>query len=184
MVSYYAVVPKAISDEDIERIKKIISSKELSKGSLKGDRRLDLKRRNSEIYFFSPDEDLWLYTIIGSIASSANKFFNFDISSVEDVQYTEYKDEYKGFYDWHIDSYLDADNPLSDRKLAVSLQLSDLGEYEGCNLELKIQGFDKKEVREKGTAIVFPSFLEHRVTSVTTGTRKCLVSWIQGAKFR
>jgi PKHD-type hydroxylase len=38
--------------------------------------------------------------------------------------------------------------------------------------------------REKGTVIMFPSYLLHRVTPVTKGVRKSLVLWVGGTTFR
>jgi hypothetical protein len=38
--------------------------------------------------------------------------------------------------------------------------------------------------RERGTVIAFPSCVLHRVTPITAGTRKSLVVWITGPKFR
>jgi PKHD-type hydroxylase len=40
------------------------------------------------------------------------------------------------------------------------------------------------EIREKGSVIVFPSFIWHRVTPVTAGTRYSLVNWNLGFPFR
>ncbi len=37
---------------------------------------------------------------------------------------------------------------------------------------------------KKGRAILFPSFMCHKVTPVTAGTRKSLVLWCLGPKFR
>jgi PKHD-type hydroxylase len=39
---------------------------------------------------------------------------------------------------------------------------------------------DKKKLREKGTILVFPSFVYHRVTEVTKGDRFSLVGWYEG----
>ena len=39
-------------------------------------------------------------------------------------------------------------------------------------------------VRNKGTIVVFPSFVWHRVTPVTKGTRYSLVVWNLGLPFR
>ena len=36
----------------------------------------------------------------------------------------------------------------------------------------------------KGTMIVFPSYMWHRVRPVTSGVRKSLVLWIQGPPFK
>ena len=38
--------------------------------------------------------------------------------------------------------------------------------------------------REVGTAIIFPSFMAHRVAPVTVGERRSLVAWACGPTFR
>jgi PKHD-type hydroxylase len=38
--------------------------------------------------------------------------------------------------------------------------------------------------RKRGTLILFPSFLIHRVTPVNSGVRESMVSWISGPNFR
>ena len=40
---------------------------------------------------------------------------------------------------------------------------------------------DQNKMRQKGTILVFPSFLYHRVTEVTEGERFSLVGWYEGA---
>ena len=40
------------------------------------------------------------------------------------------------------------------------------------------------EIRPQGSVIVFPSFVWHRVTPVTKGTRYSLVLWTCGQPFR
>jgi PKHD-type hydroxylase len=37
--------------------------------------------------------------------------------------------------------------------------------------------------KERGSVIVFPSFLYHQVTPVTRGTRKVLVNWYCGQPY-
>jgi len=65
--------------------------------------------------------------------------------------------------------------------------LSEPNDYKGGNFEIWNGDFSKQDkinIKKKGTVIVFPSFLEHRVTPVTKGKRMSLIGWIQGAKFR
>ena len=181
METWIAIVPNAISLKDIARVKKISEDKVKLKGEVDGVLRTDI--RSSEICFLNPDDELWVYNIIGSIAQSANKHYNFSLSNIQDIQYTRYKAEVKGFYGWHFDSMLDDFMPDTDRKLSISVQLSNPDEYKGGNLEFRKDKLHKK-YKEIGTAIVFPSFLEHRVTPVTKGERTSLVSWIEGEKFR
>jgi PKHD-type hydroxylase len=38
--------------------------------------------------------------------------------------------------------------------------------------------------RQKGSALLFPSYMLHRVTPVTSGTRKSLVLWVGGNPYR
>ena len=142
--------------------------------------------RKSQIYWI-PKTCTWepLYQKIMSLVGQCNReFFSFEITSLqENLQYTEYDASYQGKYDWHFDV---GEGPLNGgRKLSVSIQLSDPSEYEGGELQFSLDG-DKVVVAEKeqGTVIIFPSYLRHRVTPVTKGTRRSLVTWITGPPFR
>ena len=42
---------------------------------------------------------------------------------------------------------------------------------------------EKATMRSQGTAIVFPSFLNHRVRPVSSGVRRSMVAWIAGPPF-
>jgi PKHD-type hydroxylase len=70
--------------------------------------------------------------------------------------------------------------------MSIVIQLTDPSEYEGGDFEIDSQypQLPKEEIREKGSVLVFPSFIPHRVTPVTKGVRRSLVSWIEGPKFR
>ncbi len=114
-----------------------------------------------------------------------NLMFGFDINKDFAVQYTTYKGEDEGHYDGHQDMDFINDK-FADRKLSVVIQLSDGSEYEGgdflfeFNTDIhKVEGF-----RTKGSILVFPSFLKHKVEKVTNGTRNSLVSWVVGPNFK
>lgn len=94
------------------------------------------------------------------------------ISRIESVQLAEYAVGEE--YDWHLDL---GPGAAELRKLSVSVQLTDPAEYDGGDLEIRGVGAVS---RAQGTAIVFPSFLLHRVTPVTRGTRRSLVAWAIG----
>ena len=49
------------------------------------------------------------------------------------------------------------------------INLSDDTEYEGGDLE--IESKICKEIKQKGSIVVFPSFVKHRIKPVTCGTR-------------
>jgi PKHD-type hydroxylase len=61
--------------------------------------------------------------------------------------------------------------------------LNDPSEFEGGILQLK--GMEDQNVLDKqGSIIVFPSFIEHKVTPVTKGVRYSAVTWASGPSFR
>ena len=144
--------------------------------------------RSSEIRWIDPTDfnNRYITDMLWFFAHEANRnAFGFNIDYLPDIQYTKYTAEENGKYDWHHDTFWG--NPSAyDRKLSIVIQLSDPSEYEGGDFEFDNQyaqiPFD--QARAKGTVIVFPSFINHRVTPVTKGERRSLVSWIQGPKFR
>jgi PKHD-type hydroxylase len=110
--------------------------------------------------------------------------WNFNITNLFDnLQFTEYtynpEDKQQSHYDWHMD----VGESASTRKISMSIQLTDEAEYDGGDLEFMIHRSIIKAPREKGTVIFFPSYLTHRVTKVTRGTRRSLVFWFHGPPF-
>jgi len=78
-------------------------------------------------------------------------------------------------YTWHVDMGRD---DLASRKLSVIVLLSESSAYEGGDLQwMPDLGACPRTV---GTAVVFPSFMPHRVTPVTWGERFALVTWVHG----
>ena len=71
----------------------------------------------------------------------------------------------------------------STRKISLSIQLTNENSYEGGDLEFMINRSTIKAPREKGTAILFPYYITHRVTDVTKGKRNSLVFWFHGPPF-
>ena len=158
------------------------------------------KKRKSEIVWMN---DKWIYKEIHPFIHEANKTagWNFDWDFSESCQFTKYG--VGQHYGWHCDSWdkpYDKPNDLNShgkiRKLSVTVSLSDPSEYEGGNLEFDFRNQvdwerNKKskikectEIRPRGSIIVFPSFVWHRVNPVTRGTRYSLVIWNLGKPFR
>jgi PKHD-type hydroxylase len=72
----------------------------------------------------------------------------------------------------------------------MTLCLSDPEEYKGGDMEFAFHDKDGdkqpkicEEIRPKGSLIVFPSFVWHRVKPVTKGIRNSLVCWNLGEPF-
>lgn len=78
------------------------------------------------------------------------------------------------FQAWHTDAGADRHD---ERLLSVSVELSDLGDHEGGNLEILPDLIGKPRTLERGGARIFLSRALHRVTPVTSGVRWALVNW-------
>ena len=175
---------------------KIKEGKELTEDDLK-----DLKKkRDSNIVWLN---DQWIYDEILPYVSTANTNadWNFEFSWSESCQFTKYK--LNQYYDWHCDSwdvpYDKPEDPNSHgkiRKLSVTCQLTDGSEYTGGELQFDCRNYDPhmrdedrhvltvKEILPKGSIVVFPSFVWHRVQPITRGTRYSLVVWNLGYPFK
>jgi PKHD-type hydroxylase len=173
-------------------IVKIKESSSLSEEDLK-----DLKKkRDSNVVWL---EDRWIYKEIQPYIHKANRDagWNFDWDWSESCQFTKYK--LNQFYDWHCDSWEGPyTNPQNKdtygkiRKLSVTCSLSAPEDYEGGELEFDFRNMDPdkstikkcKEILPRGSIVVFPSHVWHRVKPVTKGTRYSLVIWNLGYPFR
>lgn len=173
----------AVSKEEVERVLKMADEQEKNIAIVGADR-LDSDYRSSKVAWFRYGSDTeWLFDRVAYIVGSLNaQFYGFDLHGLcEDLQFTEYYASENGHYDWHQDS---GPNTASPRKMSIVIQLSDPADYEGGDLQI-LSARDPVNVDKKlGLAAVFPSFMLHRVTPVTKGTRRSLVAWIAGPKFR
>lgn len=107
--------------------------------------------------------------------------WNFILTGQEDTQIARYKSVDNGFYDWHMDAFPPKDG--IQRKLTCVILLNDPSEFEGGVLQFK--GMEERVVLPKiGSIVVFPSFIEHRVTPVTKGVRYTAVVWGVGPSFK
>ena len=122
---------------------------------------------------------LWYVNYANAVA------FNVDIQQeMNEVQFAEYCGNASGKYDWHHD--IDWQNTKNfDRKLSVVVQLTHPDAYQGGNFEFsEVESPKKEDWSKQGSILVFPSYLAHRVTEVTKGTRYSLVSWVRGPRWR
>lgn len=148
----------------------------------------------------------WLGGFMWHYVQRANREnFLYDLRCVdgEAMQYTKY-DEGQ-FYGWHNDAHLPThykpvavgnhleglatdflnENTELVRKLSFVLQLSSPDEYEGGNLQLLDEtGKSYIAPRHRGTVIMFDSRTQHRVLKVTKGTRKSIVGWVLGPRWK
>jgi len=123
-----------------------------------------------------------MYRDLNNFIQKANEnHFGFnDIRVTEQAQFTEYPEG--GFYDWHMDCNINMEDEPPVRKISMTLLLNDPSEFEGGDLELMAPG--KFAKLKQGHAIIFASFLNHRVNKVIRGVRQSLVVWFGGKPFR
>lgn len=170
-----------MSDAEIERL--IAEHGSLVAAGQLGGGGADHRVRRSQVVFLGMEPKYrWLYDRVWAAAQECNRlFFNVDISAVEgNIQLARYDSSDQGFYDWHTD--FAGFRPL--RKISVSIQLSRAQDYDGGDLELLFGNQPEPMDRTRGAFIAFPSFVLHRVTPVTRGTRWSLVAWILGNRWR
>jgi PKHD-type hydroxylase len=177
---YYA---KPFTIEELEDIKKIGNSYPMQKAQVGGgdDSQMTDYRRSEISWIPESQETQWLYDKIANYAIEANKeMWNFDIWGYQDsLQFTNYYGD-GGHYDWHAD----LGPNMSNRKLSVVLQLSDPKDYVGGQLEMNLGASIISVPQQYGLLCFFPSFVLHRVTPLTSGTRTSLVTWLCGANLR
>ena len=128
------------------------------------------------------DDFIWLYKKLWAMVEEANRnVWNFNLSHGRDaIQHTIYR-EGGGHYDWHMDC---GAGMQRQRKVSLTVQLTDGDDYEGGELQLWRGQSSLNAPRGKGTVVIFPSYMMHRVTEVTKGTRESLVLWVGGDHYR
>jgi len=139
--------------------------------------------RQSTITWLAPSRATRaLYRRVERTTLAANdRFFHFSVIGMsEALQFARYGPD-RDHYDWHQDI---GDGPATLRKISIIVQLSPPDAYEGGDVELLISTRAARLPRDRGAAILFPSYQLHRVTPVTAGTRYSLVCWISGEPFR
>ena len=147
--------------------------------------------RDSNVVFL---DDTWIHKEMVPYVNLANRNagWEFQWSTSEAMQFTQYFPNQ--YYHWHCDDFKGAYKEPEwrkglIRKLSAVLSLTDPKEYEGGDLQFDFKDDEKAMVRTcneakgKGSVVVFPSFVWHRVRPVTKGTRHSLVMWNLGKPY-
>lgn len=132
------------------------------------------KTRDSDVVFLSEQK---YFHIAERILRGIYPYLEWQVNvdTIEPMQITRYKvGQYYGF---HTDGNGFERMPVSNkvRKLSMSILLNDKfegGEFEFIN--------ESKVNIKKGCAVIFPSWIPHRVNPVTKGVRYSLVVWHGG----
>jgi PKHD-type hydroxylase len=142
---------------------------------------VDLKKRRTDVVWQDFMQPLGCIARAYMEIANQSAGWGYSLSSQENTQIGRYKNTDKGHYDWHVDT-ASPENGLQ-RKLSISILLSDPSDFKGGELQFKNME-DQKLLVKQGSIIVFPSFIEHRVTPVTKGVRYSAVTWASGPSFR
>ncbi|MFK7932380.1 MAG: 2OG-Fe(II) oxygenase, partial [Saprospiraceae bacterium] len=167
---------------EIERVNDYWQAEQKIDAPLSGEASSKEELRKSSVIFLPPDEkSQWIYDKLGMVGLQCNNqryFFNIN-GFYQELQLAEYGEG--DFFNWHLDF---GAGEISHRKLSISVQLTDESEYEGGDLQFMVNQNIVTAPKKKGTVIIFPSFILHRVTPITKGKRKSIVGWISGPPYR
>lgn len=151
---------------------------------------IDTKSRRSKIVFIHSNEEKYKYIfdVFWQTAIESNRnFFGFEISKLDYIQFSSYNSSDLGEYKAHRDVFWLNNDPFYHRKLSGMVQLSDPNDYEGGDFEITDHVKEKptpEDIRNRGSVVYIPSFIEHKVNPVTKGIRYSLVAWFDGPKWR
>ena len=192
---------KVIADHVCDQMIDLLKRSKKSRGTIgafkdktdltKREQKMFDKTRKSLVFFSSLK---WLYRYTQPWVHAANKKagWNVEWSLSEECQLTQYGPE--EHYHWHVDAwpevYKDGAFKGLIRKLSSTLVLNDATEYTGGKLEFwnrpeweKDNYTTSPSMAKKGSIIIFPSFVYHRVTPVTKGVRYSLTNWHCGKPY-
>ena len=195
-----------LPEDVIDIIERDVTEKldhEMADSMLHGDA-LNKDKRNSQNAWIPTSH--WVGGFIWHYIQRANREnFLYDLRCIdnESIQYTQY--DVGQFYGWHNDAGLAnqyrpeslgstaegrgqdfiAEEGEMVRKLSFAMQLSGHDDYEGGNVQLIDEKGDKYVApRQRGSIMLFDSRTMHRVCKVTKGTRKSLVGWVVGPRWK
>ena len=127
-------------------------------------------------------ENSWIYRrCTDAITNINNTHFHYDLTFIENMQFTVYKSSDSAFYGKHIDCLY---NSGVFRKLSFTILLNDPATYQGGELNFHYEHYPIPAPQKVGAMVAFPSHTLHEVLPVTEGTRYSLVGWVCGPRFK
>ena len=180
MRELYQVWPAALTNEQIEQITEIALRQTVEDATIFSAAEAMQDIRSCTVRWI---DDPWIRSLLWPFVEEANnRAFQVAVNGNAEMQFTEYTADQAAHYDWHHDVHWNGQSN-TDRKISITVQLSDAHEYEGGDFE-----FDEvktnADFRSKGTVLVFPSYLRHKIHPITAGTRHALVAWFFGPRWR
>ena len=182
MINYWHCFPSAFPKEKCEELKEIYKAEKTVQGVVGPKQEVIKEIRLSKVLpvAFGSQYNFLLTSLLHQYITIANReSFGVHLNNYSEHQIARYNEG--DFYAYHVDDFTTT-NIKSNRKLSVTLQLSDTEDYEGGDFQFMkyINPPEKVQIRKVGTVLIFPSFLQHRVTKVTKGSRYSVVGWYEG----
>lgn len=135
-------------------------------------------RRCTTSWIPETESHRWIFDRLREIVLSANDRYGFALVGFgEPLHFVRYPAG--GGFGWHTDL---GDGAASTRKMSISVQLSAQDEYDGGMLEFCPHGI-AEHFSQQGSALVFPSYIPHRIHDISRGERRALVAWLHGDAF-
>ena len=191
----YWVYRGALSEKARNKVKRIAKKSKYSEATTQDrdrkNKELDKKERDTDTAF---SDDQYLYDLLCPFVHDANESagWKFDLDWFESVQIARYKKNQH--YTWHTDgngdhfgAYSEGSSKGKVRKVSLVACLSN--GYVGGDLELSLQRPEEENEilhpeMKVGDVIVFPSYVFHRSTEITKGTKYSAAMWCLGAPFK
>jgi PKHD-type hydroxylase len=189
MNNLITVYPEAFPETEMEKVIHAFNTAEPEVGQT-SDHDVNLRVRRSSVVWLPQALYPSVAVHVSLLIKDANKkHYGYLVDSMQSMQVSKYDSSEQG-YDWHVDTLWMNNEFAFQRKLSMIIQLSDADSYRGGDVRFdNIHGPLFREdmlphIRQKGTAIIFPSWLRHKVEPVTQGERMSLVVWAEGPSFR
>lgn len=178
MNSYFIALESKLPSEICDELVETITNNNTHQAKTIGNNKDYRKTNILGVPYGSRDHHIYDNLLKPYVNSANRECFGFSLNGVSEFQLAQYKTGH--YYKEHMDCFLA--NIKSQRKLSITVQLSDASEYEGGEFMFTkdINTPDQKLLKEKGRIIVFPSFIYHEVKPITQGIRHSLVGWYEG----
>ncbi len=170
-------LPQVLTREELKNIRAFLKDAEFVDGMQTAGAYADQKKHNMEVRLNSPDGKK-IQAIVMAALQRANDFgiitYPRHVGGIIFSCYT------KGmFYKDHSDNaIMGRTNPFRS-DLAMTIFLNDPGEYDGGELVLDTDVQPEHYKLPAGDAVIYPTFVLHRVNPVVKGERYVALTWIQ-----
>jgi hypothetical protein len=198
----YHIIENMFNDEELDLVKSLVpetalvyskhiinNTDDLEMNYINSSKRDDTKMPVPQLSLALPRFKQIDNLVTNKILEHNDLYWNLQITGKIDTKYCVYREGHSA--GWHIDGPFGINGFVPEttlwRKLSVSIALND--DYEGGELDLVVSSIRPENTVHsiklgKGSAIVFPPYLTHRVRPITKGTRRALVYWFLGPRWK